>query len=231
MNTYSFKINGVDTKEFHLPTGRHEVTITQWREAYKYLQLADDAREAEDEGKFEEAQSKIIQSIVGTIASLSHGITYDELMQVNYTKLNNLFLTQFAWLQNEQPKKEFKIKGKRFVMPNFMKTSAGDFQDCMDLLKMLKEEEEPDKGLVIAAIYMRNGEYYQDLEEIKARIEFLREHGRMDLFYACSFFFLNSLRAFKITSLQPLAVAEMEKLTQPLNAWASMLYLRVSLKR
>jgi len=228
MNKYSFKINGVEDKEFLLPTGRHEVTLTQWNEAYTYLALAEEARTDEENGEFELSHKKIVQSICGTMASLSHGITYEDLLQVDWDKINNLFLIAFDWLQKESPKKEFKIKGKKFVMPNFMTGSAGDFQDCMDMIRQLKDHEEADKGLLVAAIYMRDGEYYQDLEEINARISFLKEHGRMDLFYSCGFFFLSSLRRFKIHTQQPLIVEELERLTQPLNAWATTLYLRLS---
>jgi hypothetical protein len=230
MNKYSFKINGVEDKEFLLPTGRHEVTLEQWNKAYTYLSLADEARQDEENGDIELAHSKIVKSICGTISSLSTGIEYSELLQVDWDKINNVFLIAFDWLQRETPKKEFNIKGKKFIIPNFMRGSAGDFQDCMDMLRQLKENEEADKGLLVAAIYMRQGEYYQDLQEINQRIAFLKEYGRMDLFYSCGFFFLSSLKSFKIHTRQPLIVEELEKLTQPLNAWATTLYLRVSQK-
>jgi len=232
MNKFALKINGEEKKEVLTPTGRHEVTIEQWDKAYKWLDLAAEANQDFEDGNTDEAQRKIVASICGTIEALSIGITYDELIQIKWDKVNKLFMIAFSWLQEEEPKKEFKIKGKKFYVPDFMRGTAGDFMDVMSLLSALKENEEHEKGLLIAAIYMRDGEYYQDLEEINARVEFLREHGRMDLFYSCAFFLLNSLKIFNQITPQPLVLLEeMAKLTSTLNSWGSTLYLHTRQNR
>ena len=103
--------------------------------------------------------------------------------------------------------------------------------DVMSLLAMHEEYNDAEKGLLIAAVYMRNGEYYQDLEEINQRIEFLKKYGRMDLFYSAAFFLLSSLRSYKIdTQRHSAVVEEMVKLTSTLVSWATILYSQVSQK-
>jgi len=231
MNEYRITANGKEKKIVKLPTGRHEVTLEQWNNAYKYVELAVEANRLFEEGKLEKSQAKIIESMCGTIAALGVGITFDELMSVDYNKINNLFLIQFGWLSEEKPKKEFKIKGKKFTVPKFEQGTCGDFMDVMSLLAMHEEYNDAEKGLLIAAVYMRNGEYYQDLEEINQRIEFLKKYGRMDLFYSCAFFLLSSLSSYKIDTQRHLAVVEeMEKLTSTLVSWATILYSQVSQK-
>tara|TARA_R110002020_G_scaffold477_2_gene2420 strand:+ start:1110 stop:1769 length:660 start_codon:yes stop_codon:yes gene_type:complete len=213
MNTYAVKVNGEETKEFRVPTGRHEVTYEQWKEAYTYFVMAEDARRDMEDGDVEGATKSAIESICRTIEALSDGITYDELMQVNWSKLENLFLIAFGWIQEEEPKTKFKINGKKFSIPDFMRGTAGDFMDVMSLLSSMKDIDESNKGIVVAAVYMREGEYYQDLQEIEQRIEFLKKYGRMDLFYSISFFLLSSLRSFSLDTPQhsPL-VEELESL-------------------
>lgn len=208
MNTYAVKVNGEETKEFRVPTGRHEVTYEQWKEAYTYFVMAEDARSSMEDGDVEGATKSAIESICRTIEALSDGITYDELMQVNWSKLENLFLIAFGWIQDEEPKTKFKINGKKFSIPDFMRGTAGDFMDVMSLLSSMKDIDESNKGIVVAAVYMREGEYYQDLQEIEERIEFLKKYGRMDLFYSISFFLLSSLRSFSLDTPQHLPLVE-----------------------
>jgi len=208
MNTYAVKVNGEETKEFRVPTGRHEVTYEQWKEAYTYFVMAEDARSSMEDGDVEGATKSAIESICRTIEALSDGITYDELMQVNWSKLETLFLIAFGWIQDEEPKTKFKINGKKFSIPDFMRGTAGDFMDVMSLLSSMKDIDESNKGIVVAAVYMREGEYYQDLQEIEQRIEFLKKYGRMDLFYSISFFLLSSLRSFSLDTPQHLPLVE-----------------------
>jgi hypothetical protein len=225
MNEYRITANGKEKKIVKLPTGRHEVTLEQWNDAYKYVELAVEANRLFEEGKLEESQAKVIESMCGTIASLGEGITYDELLNVEFNKINNLFLIQFGWLSEEKPKRNFKIKGKKFSVPKFEQGSCGDFMDVMSLLAMHEEYNDAEKGLLIAAVYMRNGEYYQDLEEINQRIEFLKKYGRMDLFYSCAFFLFSSLKSYKIDTRRHSAVVkELENLTSTLVSWATILY-------
>jgi hypothetical protein len=146
-------------------------------------------------------------------------------MQVEYNKINNLFLIQFGWLSEEKPKRNFKIKGKKFTVPNYEQGTCGDFMDVMSLLAMHEEYNDAEKGLLIAAVYMRNGEYYQDLEEINQRIEFLKKYGKMDLFYSCAFFLFSSLKSYKIdTQRHSAVVKELEKQTSTLVSWGTILY-------
>jgi len=208
MNTYAVKVNGEETKEFRVPTGRHEVNYDQWKEAYTYFVMAEDARSSMEDGDVEGATKSAIESICRTIEALSDGITYEELIQVNWSKLENLFLIAFGWIQDEEPKTKFKINGKKFSIPDFMRGTAGDFMDVMSLLSSMKDIDESNKGIVVAAVYMREGEYYQDLQEIEERIEFLKKYGRMDLFYSISFFLLSSLRSFSLDTPQHLPLVE-----------------------
>ena len=229
MNEYRITANGKGKKIVKLPTGRHEVTLEQWNNAYKYVELAVEANRLFEEGKLEESQAKVIESMCGTIAALGEGITYDELLNVEFNKINNLFLIQFGWLSEEKPKRNFNIKGKKFSVPKFEQGTCGDFMDVMSLLAMHEEYNDAEKGLLIAAVYMRNGEYYQDLEEINQRIEFLKKYGRMDLFYSCAFFLLSSLSSYKIdTQRHSAVVEELEKLTSTLVSWATILFSQVS---
>jgi hypothetical protein len=227
MKVYTIRANEKFSKYVSLPTGRHEVTIEQWAKAYEYIELAEKANNLLNEGKFEESQKLAVESMCGTMSALSEGLEMDDLLRMDVDKANNLFLTQFDWLQNEKPKQKFKINGKNFEMPNFGERTCGDFVDTMSLLSVYEQYKDADKGIVVAAIYMREGEYYQDLQEIEERIEFLKKYGRMDLFYSCAFFLLSSMRNHKINTEQhSILKAELEKLMSTLSAWVSTLYLQ-----
>ena len=227
MNTFTITANGKSKKDVKIPSGRYDVNIEQWNKAQEHLNTALKANNLFEEGKLEESQKLAVESMCGTMSELSIGLEMDDLLHMDMDKVNNLFMIQFAWLQNETPKRKFKIKGKKFEIPNFGERSCGDFVDTMSLLSIYEDYQDADKGIIIAAIYMREGEYYQDLQEIEERIEFLKKYGRMDLFYSCAFFLLSSMRNHKINMQPHLQLkAEMEKLTSTLNAWASTLYLQ-----
>jgi len=227
MNTFTITANGKSKKDVKLPSGRYDVNIEQWSKAQEHLNTALRANDLLEEGKLEESQKLAVESMCGTMSALSIGLEMDDLLRMDMDKVNNLFMLQFAWLQNETPKRKFKIKGKKFEIPNFGERSCGDFVDTMSLLSIYEDYQDADKGIIIAAIYMREGEYYQDLQEIEERIEFLKKYGRMDLFYSCAFFLLSSTRNHKINMQPHLQLkAEMEKLTSTLNAWVSTLYLQ-----
>lgn len=226
MNRYSLTIDG-HAKTFYLPTGRHEITIDKWRKAYKYMEMSDKAQYLLDEGKVLESQAMAIESICGTMCELSDGLEYRDLILAPWDKIYNLSLIAFDWIQKEKPKTEFKINGRRFIVPDFHRRSAGDFQDVTQMLQVMERENEADKGALIAAVYMRDGEYYQDLQEIQDRVEFVKKHAKMDLFYACSFFLLNSMRHFKVITQQHLEeVREMERLTSTSLNLATTLYFQ-----
>jgi hypothetical protein len=232
MKEFNITANGKSTKTVLVPDGRHEVTIEKWNEAYKWMEQSAQAEQLFEDGDYEKSQMLLVESMCGTMEALSTNLLRSDLMQMDFDKVNNLFLMQFAWLTNESPKKNFKIKGKKFSVPNFKEGSIGDFYDAMSTMQKLKENEDADRGVVIAAVYMRQGEYYQDLQEIDDRIEFLKEHGRMDLFYSCAFFFLNSLKKHKGHISPPShLVAELERLTSHLNGWATILYSQIRLKQ
>jgi len=227
MNTFTITANGKSKKDVKIPSGRYDVNIEQWSKAQEHLNTALKANDLFEESKLEESQKLAVESMCGTMSALSIGLEMDDLMRMDMDKVNNLFMMQFAWLQNETPKRKFKIKGKKFEIPNFGERSCGNFVDTMSLLSIYEDYQDADKGVLIAAIYMREGEYYQDLQEIEERIEFLKKYGRMDLFYSCAFFLLSSTRNHKI-NMQPHSQlkVEMEKLTSTLNAWVSTLYLQ-----
>ena len=227
MKKFEITANGKHKATALLPDGRKEVTLEQWNKAYPFLMDGIAAQGMFDEGDIEEAQIKIVQSMCNTMSALSTNLDYDDLINIDFDKLNNLFLLQFSWLTNESPKKNFKINGRNFSIPDFEAGSAGDFMDIMSLIQSLKDEEEADKGLAIAAIYMRQGEYYQDLNEIRDRMDFLKEYARMDLFFSCAFFLRSSLERHKTNIIAPLTLRlEVEKLASVLIGWATTLYLQ-----
>ena len=231
MKEFKITSNGETKYTALMPDGRHEVTLEQWNTAYPYLVETKEAEKLYEDGDIANAQIMLVKSMCGTMAALSENLEYDDLININFDKLNNLFLVQFSWLTNENPKKEFNINGKKFNVPNFETGSAGDFMDVMSLISALNDHEEADKGLAIAAIYMREGEYEQDVDKIMERKEFLKKHGRMDLFYSAAFFLRNSLRAHKANITVPLTlVLEVEKLASVLNGWATILYSLILLK-
>ena len=179
MNTFTITANGKSKKDVKIPSGRYDVSIEQWSKAQEHLNTALKANDLLEEGKLEESQKLAVESMCGTMSALSIGLDMDDLLRMDMDKVNNLFMMQFAWLQNETPKRKFKIKGKKFEIPNFGERSCGDFVDTMSLLSIYEDYQDADKGIIIAAIYMREGEYYQDLQEIEERIEFLKKYGRI----------------------------------------------------
>jgi hypothetical protein len=70
----------------------------------------------------------------------------DDLLRMEMDKVNNLFMMQFSWLQNEVPKQKFKINGRKFEMPNFGERTCGDFVDTMSLLSVYENTRMQTKG-------------------------------------------------------------------------------------
>lgn len=231
MKEFKITANGKTKYTALMPDGRHEVTLDQWNAAYPYLKDTQKAAQLNEDGDIVNAQIMLVKSMCGTMAALSENLEYEDLININFDKLNNLFLMQFSWLTNEKPKKEFNVKGRKFNIPNFETGSAGDFMDVMSLISALGDNEDADKGLAIAAIYMREGDYDQDIDKIMERKEFLKEHARMDLFYSAAFFLRNSLKAHKENIIAPLTLVwEIEKLASVLNGWGTILYSHMLLK-
>lgn len=223
MKVYTLKTDKEIIK-FKVPIGMKDITYKQWDDTYKYMELAYQAEADFDKGDYDESLKKSVESICRTIAGLSEGITYEQLLNANMDKVMNLFKIDFDFLQREPIKKKFKIKGREIKLYDFNKRSAGDFMDAATLLQMAKEHD-ADIGLMIAAVYMDSKEYKQDEQQIKDNIAFLKEHGRMDLFRSASFFLLNFIRNLSELTQQHLgAVAEMERRTSILNVWAITLY-------
>ena len=129
MNIFTITANGKSKKDVKLPSGRYDVNIEQWSKAQEHLNTALKANDLLEEGKLEESQKLAVESMCGTMSALSIGLEMDDLMRMDMDKVNNLFMMQFAWLQNETPKRKFKIKGKKFEIPNFGERSCGDFVD------------------------------------------------------------------------------------------------------
>ena len=233
MRSYTLTAGEKEIKTLKTPQGRHEVSYYQWQKAYEYLLLSQEAKQDFDDGKYEEATKKSIESISRVIAALSTGVTYKELLRIEWDKINNIFLLDFEWLSYEEPKKEFKIKGRKFTIPNFDNGTAGDYMDVMDLLKATKESgNDIDMGLTIAAVYLKEDkEYNQDIDAINERKEFFKKYAKIDLFYSVAFFLTSSLNKLKIDIRQHSEVLEeLERLTSSLNGWASILYLQASQK-
>jgi hypothetical protein len=138
----------------------------------------------------------------------------------------NLFISDFGWIKDEMPKKELLIKGKKFLIPNFDKKSAGDFMDLYDLTQQITDKNSADYGLLIAAVYLKDGEYHQDLEDLEKRKEFFKKYAKMDLFYSCTFFLFNTLQKYKPDIVQPMELQqEAEKVISTLNVWDTIPYL------
>jgi hypothetical protein len=146
MNTFTITANGLSKKDVKLPSGRHDVTIAQWVKAHEYLEIAIKANDLLNEGKFEESQKLAVESMCGTMSSLSEGLDMDDLLRMEMDKVNNLFMMQFSWLQNEVPKQKFKINGRKFQMPNFGERTCGDFVDTMSLLSVYENTRTQTKG-------------------------------------------------------------------------------------
>jgi hypothetical protein len=220
---------GKETIKWTAPQGRHEVSYDKWNEAYQHIKIADEARELLEEGNSEKATLKAIESICKTIASLSDGITYEQLMKCKWDEINNLFLVCFKWIQQERPKKDFIVDGIRLVVPDFSQATAGQFMDVMQMMEQLKEEDNDiDKGIAIAAVYCRQTPYFQDMNTLSERKEWFKKHANCDLFYSCAFF----LRSFYLncpTYSPPSLVAEaVDRLTSTLNVWVTIHYLQAS---
>jgi len=230
MKKYTLTNNGKEILVLKVPEGRHEVSYDQWCEAYKYLDLAQESKKDFDDGNIFEATQKSIESISRLVSSLSTGVTYEQLIKVPYSKINNIFILDFGWLSSEMPKKSFKVKGKTFKIPNFSEKSAGDFMDVMDLIKQINDlKNDADLGLTIAAIYFREGDYKQDVEAINERKEHLKKYAAMDVLFSAGFFFSNSLMSLEKSMLQHLeleVMEELEKLTSSLSGWGTILYLQ-----
>jgi hypothetical protein len=107
MNEYRITANGNEKKIVKLPSGRHDVTIEQWNNAYKYIELAMEANRLFEEGQVEKSQAKVIESMCGTIAALGAGITFEELMQVDYNKINNLVPHSVRVVKRRKAKAQF----------------------------------------------------------------------------------------------------------------------------
>ena len=234
MRKYKITEQGIGKLTLNVPEGRHEVTYDQWKDGYEYIKLAQSAKDDFDEGLYLEATKKSVESITHLMAHLCTGATYEQLKLVPYEKLNEIFILEFSWLSKEQPKKEFKIKERTFTMPEFLNKTAGDFMDVMDLIGQLNDkQDDAELGLTIAAIYMREGDYKQDLDKINERKDFLRKYAKMDVLYSAGFFLTNSLNNLDKSTLQLLAhqvEKELVRITSSLHAWATILYLQASQK-
>jgi len=221
------ELNG---KEFKVPQSRSEVSYSQWKEAYKHINLADEAREAYEAGNDEKATILVIEHLASIVSSLSIGVTKEDLLQVKYEQLVNLHILHFKWISDEEPKTKFIIKGKKFDVPDFGKMSALQLMDCMALIQQMKEDDEVDKGVVIASIYCRE-QYTQDFEDLQAKQQFLKDNANLDLFYSCSFFLQSGLAHLPSYTLHHLLAEAVEMLTSNLNDWGSILYLQVLQKQ
>lgn len=227
MRKYNIKINEKVTLSFKTPVGRKEVSYKQWSDAYKHIKISLKAKEEYEKGNINKASMLSVESMARIICALSKGVKYEDLIKLPISKLNNLFILEFSWLSNELPKRKFKVKNLKVEIPNFNKASAGDFMDTMSYLNLIKDKENhAELGVVIAAIYSKGGEYYQDEDNINKRIEFFKEHAKMDLFYSASFFLTSSLVNLKIPIKQHLsekAQRVIVKTTSYLNAWVTTL--------
>jgi hypothetical protein len=221
------ELNG---KEFKVPQSRSEVTYSQWKEAYKHIHLADEAREAYEAGNDEKATILVIEHLASIISALSIGVTKDDLLQVKYEQLVNLHILHFKWISDEEPKTKFIIKGKKFDVPDFGKMSALQLMDCMALIQQMKEDDEIDKGVVIASIYCRE-QYVQDFEDLEAKQRWLKDNANLDLFYSCAFFLRSGLAHLPSYTLHHSLAEAVEMLTSTLNDWVSILYLQVLQKQ
>ena len=230
MKKYNLTENGKKKYTLLVPEGRHEVSYDQWKDAYQYLEMAHEAKADFENNLYAEATKKSITSIINLIAALCEGVTFEQLKKISFDKLKNIFIFEFGWLSKEQPKKKFKINGRVFEIPDFSKKTAGDFMDVMDLIAQVNDKkDDAELGLVIAAIYMREGEYEQDIDKINERKEFLKRYAKMDVLFGAGFFFSNSLLNLEKSMLLHLAgqaVKELERLTSCLSGWAIILYLQ-----
>ena len=223
MNNYTLRLDDKEVYKFKTPTGRHEVTYAQWNSVFEYLKAKDKLEDADEVTTIRVG----LESMCRIIAGLSQGVTYEDLLKVDAQKITIIYISDFSWLSDELPKTKFTVNGKKIVVPNFSKGTAGDYMDAMDLLNQIKDNSnDAEVGLLIAAIYTRDGEYIQDIEAIEKRKEWLRDHARMDLFFSVGFFLLSFL--MKIRNDIPLhteLLRELEKLTSTCNDLDIMRYL------
>ena len=188
MNNYTLH-KGSDKVSFKCPSGRHEVTYDKWSKAYEYTKFIEEIKEEENEFK---AAKLTLEYMCRMIAALSDGISYDELLQCNHEQINNIFRISFDWLQNEQPKRRFKVNGKNFEIPNYERRSSGEFMDAMDLINAMQTDDFAFMGCELAAVYLHEEGFDSSadrFEKIEERKEFFKQYGRMDLFYSVGFFF------------------------------------------
>ena len=234
MRKYNLTENGESKLTLLVPEGRHEVSYDQWKDAYQYIEMAKESKEAFDNEQFVEATKKSIESLTRLMTALCEGVTYEQLRNVPYNKLNNIFIIEFGWLSKEKPKKKFKINGRAFEIPDFSKKTAGDFMDVMDLITQINDKkDDAELGLIIAAIYLREGEYEQDIDKINERKEFLKRYAKMDVLYSAGFFFSSSLQNLDKSIPQHLASQvekELLRITSFLAGWVTILYLQASQK-
>ena len=234
MKKYNLTENGESKLTLLVPEGRHEVSYDQWKDAYQYIEMAQEAKDDFDNNLLIDATKKSVESITRLMSCLCSGVEFEELRNVPYDKLNNIFILEFGWLSKEDPKKKFNINGRTFEMPDFSKKSAGDFMDVMDLIGQVNDKkDDAELGLIIAAIYLREGDYKQDIDKINERKEFLKRYAKMDVLYSAGFFLTNSLNNLDKSTLQLLAhqvEKELVRITSSLHAWATILYLQASQK-
>ena len=210
MNNYTLRINDSEKLKFKTPTGRHEVNYSQWNEAYKYLNFKDD--NSEDLG---------LEKLCRIIAALSQDVTFDDLRKLDIIVIQKLYLSDFSdWLQNETPKRNFVVNGKKISIPKFNIKKAGDFMDAMALLDIIKDKHnDSEVGLTIAAVYFKDDiNYNQDIEAIDRRKAELKKYAKMDLFYSAGFFLGSFLMDLKKHIPQPTQLIKVaEKLTHNLK--------------
>jgi hypothetical protein len=219
---------GTHKVKWTAPQGRHEVTYEKWKEAYPHIKLAEEAAQLLEDGENEKATMKAIESICRTIASLSDGITYEDLMKCKWDYVSNLFMTCFDWLSKEKAKTNFIIDGVKLDVPDYSKATAGQFMDVMALMEQVKEDSDIDKGLIIAAVYCRQTPYVDDEIDLNKRKEWLKQHAKADLFYSCAFFLRNFFQNCPIYSLHYSVAEVVERDSSCLVAWATSVYLQAS---
>lgn len=213
--------------KFKTPQGFNEISYTQWKKALPYLSEIDKVQNNLDSGEFEMANKVVVDSICHIIASLSHGVKYEELIKCDYIKVVNLFTLDFMFLQTKSENRIFNVGGKTITIPDFHKRSAGSFMDAMDLLKQA-DENDADVGVTLLSVYLQDAEYSQDIEKINQTKEWLIKNGRMDLFRSMSFFLLTFMSNSEIPIKRHSKIqTRLEQLTSTLKISDIMHFLRV----
>lgn len=216
-------------KEFRCPEKRSEITYEQWAKAYEHLKKVEEGQDLLEKGNYIDSSKITIRGICGMIAELSEGITEQELLMCDWDKVNKIFASVFSFIQNEPPKNKFEVGGKTLTIPDFNLTTGLQLMDCTAYLQQITESGDHEKGLIIASVYTTE-KYTQDLKAFEDRKEWIRKHGRMDLFYSASFFLLNSIKRLKLFTLPHSIQEEVEVLTKDLVGLATIQYLLVSQK-